>query len=706
MTSENFAAIDPGSADNRCVSDPPVRPKKPKRGTSEARERELADALRHAATLHQRGEIDAAATGYRRVLSSAPHHFAANHLLGVIELHGGRPANAVDLISQAVAVNPNDPDAQFNLGAAYMAMGRADRAVASLERAAALRPRWALALTKLGNAFLAQSQPANAIGSYRRALALEPQLLEALNNNGFAHLELGEAAAALDSFDRLLRLAPRVAGFLHNRGEALRRLNRQEEAARAYAAVMEIAPDFEWVVGKRLGAELGACNWVNYGRSVEAVESRVLEGRRACAPFEFLAVSGSTRSQLACATTYAAKLAAALPAPDAAHACPPPGGRLATLGDKLRIAYVSADFANRPVALLMVGVLEQHDRARFEIIGIALRPPDASEVGLRMARGVDRLIDVSRLNDREVSELMSELDVHIAVDLMGHTQDARQALFLQRIAPVQVAYLGFPATTGMSSMDYLLADDFLIPPDDAAFYSERIVYLPDCFQANDDRRSIGAAPTRAQAGLPEDAFVFCSFNNCCKFNPVMFDIWCRLLEARPGSVLWLLADGPEVETNLRREAKDRGVDPARLIFAGRAPYQQHLARQTVADLFLDSLPFNAGTTASDALRAGLPLLTCAGNAFASRMAGSLLRALALPELITYRLEDYERRALALSLPGSELGALRDRLRESIRTSALFDTSRFCRNLEAAYDAMWAARGRDSQSADKGPMNFS
>jgi predicted O-linked N-acetylglucosamine transferase (SPINDLY family) len=302
--------------------------------------------------------------------------------------------------------------------------------------------------------------------------------------------------------------------------------------------------------------------------------------------------------------------------------------------------------------------------------------------------------------------MMAALDIHIAVDLMGHTQGSRPALFLRRVAPIQIAYLGFPGTTGAGSMDYILADDFLIPPAETANYSEDVVYLPDFFQANDDRRAIGVAPTRAELGLPEEAFVFCSFNNSYKYNPTMFDIWCRLLTARGGNVLWLVADSSGVETNLRREARERGVDPARIIFARRAPYREHLARQTRADLFLDTLPFNAGSTASDALWAGLPLLTCAGNSYASRMAGSLLRALGLPELITHRLEDYERRALELSQPGSELGALRARLRESIRTSPLFDTARFCHNLEGAYDALWAHHVRDFQSPDSGPRNFS
>jgi predicted O-linked N-acetylglucosamine transferase (SPINDLY family) len=283
---------------------------------------------------------------------------------------------------------------------------------------------------------------------------------------------------------------------------------------------------------------------------------------------------------------------------------------------------------------------------------------------------------------------MAQLDVHIAIDLMGYTHGSRPAIFFNRAAPIQVAYLGYPGTCGSTSMDYVIADDFVIPEGSSPSYAERIASLPECFQANDDQRCVGAAPKRQQMGLPEAAFVFCSFNNSYKYNPAMFDIWCRLLDARPDSVLWLVADAPEVEVNLHREAGQRGIDAARIIFANRVPYQEHLGRQILADLFLDTLPFNAGTTASDALWAGLPVLTCPGEAFAGRMAGSLLRAAGLPELITHSLEEYEQRALELSGPGSELKDLRGRLQSASRNSALFDTTRFCRHLEAAYREMW------------------
>jgi protein O-GlcNAc transferase len=712
----------------------------------------MAEEFNQANLLLQRGEVRAAASAYRKLLARDPGHAAANHLLGVIELQCGRPGDAVTFIAKAIEADANDAHAHLNLGAAYMALGRADDALRSFDRALQGNDKWALARTNRGNALrdlgrreealveyqralalkpdyalalrncgrllhelknpaealacyeralqlspgdtaalvasgnilIALSRPGEAVTQFDKALALDPNIAEALNNRGLAQLQLGDAAAALECFDRLLRMSPQVPGFWANRGEALRRLNRFGEAAAAYSRLCDLAPDFDFGAGKLFNVRQMACEWSSFAALTAELERRVADGKRVCAPFEFLAVSDSAAAQLQCAQLYAAKLG--VPARPSAQPRPTTGS-----GEKIRLAYVSGDFANRPVAHLLVGVLERHDREKFETIGISLRPADSSDIGRRIARSFDRFIDISSKSDREVSELMAELDVHIAIDLMGHTHGSRPAIFSNRAAPIQVAYLGFPGTSGSACMDYIMADDFLIPEETRSGYAEHVVYLPECFQPNDDLRRIGAAPTRRQMGLPDAAFVFCSFNNSYKLNPAMFDIWCRLLLARPDSVLWLVADVPEVKTNLRREARQRDVDGARIIFANRVPYQEHLGRQRLADLFLDTLPFNAGTTASDALWAGLPVLTCVGGAFAARMAGSLLRTAGLPELITYSLEEYEMRALQLSAGGSELEALRERLVAESRNGPLFGTARFSRILEAAYREMWRRR---------------
>lgn len=320
-------------------------------------------------------------------------------------------------------------------------------------------------------------------------------------------------------------------------------------------------------------------------------------------------------------------------------------------------------------------------------------------MGRRLGAAFDRFIDVSARSDTEVAALMRELEVDIAVDLVGYTEFSRRAVLAQRAAPVQVNYLGYPGTLGADFIDYILADEFVVPPHLAAGYTEKVVYLPGCFQANDDRRVAPPRPTRTSVGLPGSSLVFCCFNTSAKLTPAIFAIWCRLLQAVPESVLWLVPRSREAGANLRGEMARHGVDPQRLVFADMLLYPQHLARIGLADLFLDTFPFSAGATASDALWAGVPLLSCVGEAFASRMAGSLLRSLGLAELVTTSLEDYERRALELAREPASLRALRRRLEENRRTSPVFDTTRFCRGLERAYLCMWqrAERGEPPEA---------
>jgi len=363
--------------------------------------------------------------------------------------------------------------------------------------------------------------------------------------------------------------------------------------------------------------------------------------------------------------------------------------------ERLRIAYVSADLRQHPVAHLMAGLFEQHDRERVETIGMALQPEDPSAMGQRVKNSFDQFIDVTRHSDRQVVQRLRELEVDIAVDLMGLTRWSRPGIFQQRAAPVQVNYLGYPGTTGLPAIDYLLADEGVIPPGEQPWYTEQIVYLPHSYLPNDNRRRIAPVPNRNAVGLPDVGFVFCAFTAAYKINPLMFDVWMRLLARVSDSVLWLRSMGLEARSNLRREAEHRGVSSERLIFAPHvADMADHLARQSLADLYLDTLPYNAHSTACDALWAGVPVLTCAGQGFASRGAASALAAVGLPELVTQCVEEYETLALDLARRPEFLRSLRVRLAQNRSVSPLFDTVRFCRQLEAAYFTMHerAARG--------------
>ena len=618
---------------------------------------------------------------YDRALQFKPDYAEALNNRGVVLGELKRHEEALASYDRALQLKPDYAAALNNRGAALGDLKRYEEALASYDRALQLRPRYVDALNNRGFALTRLRRYEEALAGYELALQLKPDYTEALNNRGNALAGMKRTEDALASYDRALQLRPDYAEAYGNRGNALLAMKRHEDAAKSFARLLALMPDTDYALGNLFHAQLHCCNWTDYAWNVARIVQAVKDGKKADPPLSFLAVSQSAEIQLRCSRTYVS------------DRCPPSPTPLWTgrpyKHDKISVAYVSADFRQHPVSYLMAGLFERHDRERFETIGIALLPEDESMISQRVKAAFDRFVDVSRRSDREAAALMRELEVDIAVDLMGYTADARTPIFAQRCAPIQVNYLGFPATMGAEYIDYIVADRFVIPEDQQAFYAEKVVYLPYSFQANDNKREAGGKiPARQEAGLPESGFVFCSFNNSYKLNPSFFDVWMRLLKTVTGSVLWLVGKNLSVQNNLRAEAANRGVEPDRLIFAPVLKYADHLARFRLADLFLDSLPFNAGTTASDALWSGAPVLTCTGEAFASRMGGSVLNAVDLPELVTHSLEEYEALALKLATTPAMLAGIRAKLAANRTTCPLFDTDRFRRHIEAAYVTMW------------------
>jgi predicted O-linked N-acetylglucosamine transferase (SPINDLY family) len=429
--------------------------------------------------------------------------------------------------------------------------------------------------------------------------------------------------------------------------------------------------------GTFLHQKMLCCNWDGVDVLVREIERDLAAGEKAADPFGWQGLSNSPQSLQACARIYNEERFPAKSATFARHE-----GKA-----KIRVGYLSGEFRRQATSLLLVGVLEQHDPAQFEIFAFDNGWDDHSDTRKRIDDAV-HLVDIRGLDDDQAAAVIAENQIDILVNLNGYFGEERTAVFARRPAPVQVNYLGFPGTLGASYMDYIIADRHVIPPPDRQFYDEKVVYLPDCYQANDAGRPIAShAPGRAAFGLPEQGFVFCCFNNNYKILPAVFDAWMRILRAAPGSVLWLLQDNETASANLRKEAAARGVEAGRLIFAPRMAPPDHLARHACADLFLDTLPYNAHTTASDALWAGLPVLTCRGEAFAGRVATSLLHTVGLPELVTGNLEDYERLAIALAADLEKLPAIKQKLADYRLTAPLFDTGLFTRHIEAAYAAM-------------------
>jgi protein O-GlcNAc transferase len=640
-----------------------------------------AATFQQGLALHRQGRLGEAEALYRAVLAREPSHFGALHLTGLVHYQLGKPAMAVQWIGQALAVNPASPEAHSNLGLALLDLKRPEEALASHSRSLKLRPDVPDSLNNRGNALQALNRPAEALADYDRALQLRPDFVLAHSNRGNALRALGRLEEAVAAFDRALQLAPDFDAALNNRGRALRDLKRFDEAAKSFARLLTVAPQQPYAAGMLLDTRLNFCDWADYEAASGAIVAAVERGERADAPFSFLSHALSPMAQLRCAETFVA------------FECPPSPqplvGAASARHERVRLAYLSADFHAHATAYLMAELFERHDRARFELVGLSFGPDDGSAMRRRLKAGLDRFVDVRETGDRQVAELMRDQGVDIAVDLKGFTANNRAGIFAHRGAPLQVAYLGYPGTMGAPFIDYIIADRQIIPPRLEPAYAEKVVRLPDSYQVNDRTRPIAErTPSRSEAALPQSGFVFCSFNNNYKIRPAMFDVWMRLLHQVDGSVLWLLHDNAAAVDNLRRHAETRGVAAGRLVFAPRLELAAHLARHRLADLFLDTFPVNAHTTASDALWTGLPLVTLAGETFVSRVAASLLGAAGLPELVTHSLADYEALALKLATTPQVLGAIREKLLAGHASSPLFDTDRFRRHIESAYLTMY------------------
>ncbi len=603
----------------------------------------------------------------------------------------GQPAEALASYERALQLLPRRAATCYKRGNALLALGRPADAAVSYGDAVRLRPAFVDALYNRGLALQVLNRPADALADFDAVLQSNPDDADALNNRGNTLLTLKRPADALADFDRALALTPRSTPALHNRGLALVDLKRPADAASSFAALMAIAPGYPFAKGKLLHAKMMGCDWTDLEASAEDLAQDVRAGRQSAEPFGYLAISSSAEDQQSCATTYAAAYYRPSPAP-LRHSRPESRG-------KLRIGYVSGEFRAQATAFLITELLELHDKQRFEIIGFDNGWDDGSDVRKRINGAFHEIVSIAGLSDHEAATMIAQKKVDLLINLNGYFGLERQGIFSLRPSPLQINFLGFPGTLGASCMDYIIADREVIPEDQQNFYVEKIVYLPDSYQVNDRQRRISTREvTRADAGLPERAFVFCCFNNNYKITPDVFAAWMGLLDKIAGSVLWLLEDNADAARNLRNAAARRGIAPERLVFAPKIPADEHLARHRLADLFLDTLPCNAHTTASDALWTGLPLITCRGTTFTGRVASSLLNAIGAPELITGSLDEYAALAVKLATAPAELAAIRDKLLRNRSTHPLFDTDRYRRHIESAYVTLWEKHVRGESPA--------
>lgn len=590
-----------------------------------------------AIALHRAGRLAEAEPLYRRVLRADARNFAALHMLGFLKAQRQDFEEGARLLGHALKLRPGEPQV----------------------------------LGLYANCLLMAGRFGEALPAYDQVLAANPQAIDAIYNKGVILSELKRPAEALMLFDRALAMAPNAPNILYNRGVVLAAMGRHADAVANYDRALQLQPGLTLALGNRAMSVLHLCDWPRLAQIARETPVELVS------PLVLLGYSGDKAQQLACAR---ASIARRVPAPNA------PLWRGEHYNhDRIRLAYVSADFNEHAVGVQIAPLVEAHDRSRFEVIAVSIGGEADAVMRPRLQAAFDQFHDCAAMTAADIARLMRALEIDIAIDLMGHTEGARPEIFSFRPAPVQVAWLGYPGTTGADFIDYLVGDAVVTPPQDQAFFTEMLVQLPDSYFPTDPACPIGAVPPRAEEGLPETGFVFCSFNNGWKITAAMFDTWMRLLQAVPGSVLWLKDTG--ARKPLEKATAAHGVDPARLIFAQPAPLAHHLARHALADLCLDTLPYNGHATTVHALWGGVPVVTCRGDAFAGRVAAGLLRAAGLPELVTENLADYEALALRLAQHPQDLAALKDSLARARTTAPLFDLDRLRRAIEAAYQAM-------------------
>ena len=639
-----------------------------------------------------------AAQSNRVAAELQPNFPLAHHNMGLAQEALQNTEKALSCFNQAIALQADYAPAYFGKGRVLQASKLFTEALKFFDLALQLDPKLEDVHSHRGLVLQTLRKFTEALRSYDQALEVNPELAEILNNRGVVLQELKHYPEALDSVKRAIALRPDYVLAHINLGNFFVDLKQLDAAIQIYSRALEINPDFDFLEGIRLHYQMHLCDWQTWSKRKFEILDKIKLGKNPCPSFALLAISDDLATQRLVANQWMNKMRAELAPFSATFNEPftPPFTPqfLPVAHKKIRLAYFSADFHDHATAYLMAELFELHDKTQFELIAFSFGPDKLDTMRQRLLKAFDQFIDVRLHTDLQVAQLARQLEIDIAIDLKGYTQGSRPGIFALRAAPIQVNYLGYPGTMGADFMDYLVADHTLIPPQSRVHYTEKIAYLPHSYQVNDAKRQISDRVfTREEVGLPPTGFVFCCFNNNYKITPDTFDGWMRILQAVPDSVLWLLADNPTAATNLCKEAELRGVSAKRLVFAPRLGLAEHLARHRLADLFIDSLPCNAHTTASDALWAGLPVLTCMGEAFASRVAASLLKAVGLPELITESQPAYETLAIELGRHPEKLAGIKLKLERNRLTTPLFDTTSYTRHLEALY-AQMHARARD------------
>ena len=607
----------------------------------------FSDQTLHGITLQDAGDIESAQEVFLAILRGDDTHFVSLYSLAAMSINKGNTEAGMLYSARCLSSDPGSPYGWYIHGCALKACRRFPEAHRHLDR----------------------------------SLELNPSYKEAMFEKGIIFGETKEYVQALIQFNQILQLDPEHKLALVNLATTLTILKRHDEGSHFFDRLLKIDPGHDYVLGALTHARLHSCNWTDFDINRRLIIQAVQDGKRSCKPLAFLAISDSPKDQLTCSETFTAQ------------AYPPNAEQLWSgqkfNHDRIRLGYVSPDFREHPVGHLMAGVFEHHNKANLEIYSFSLGINDNSQLRQRFIEASDRFFDVRGKTSREIAQLIRASEIDILVDLAGPTMDAQPDIFAFRPAPIQAGYLGYPGTSGAPYYDYILADETVIPESDRPFYSEEVIHLPGCYLPPDSRLKIAErTPSREEMNLPPDGFVFCSFNHDYKMNSDSFGAWMRILKRVDNSILWLMKLNEAAEGNLRNEAENHGVSASRLIFATRVPaVADHLARYRLAGLFLDTYPYNAHSTATDALRVGLPIVTLTGKSFQSRVATSILNTIGMPQLAKSTIQEYEDFAVEMASSPEKLRKLKEELAEKIPNASVFDTRFAAKRLEDAFALM-------------------
>jgi len=631
--------------------------------------------------LQETKRFEEALDSYDQAISIKPDYPDALYNRGIVLKELKRFDEALSSYSQAISIKPRFAEALNNQGLLLHELRRFDEAISSFDKAIEISPYLVEAYYNFGNALLELKRYDEAIVMYNEAIRIKPDYAEVLSNYGNAKLELKLYEEAIASYKKAIRIKPDFIDAHYNLGNALIKLKGYDEALKNYRKVLEVKPDYKFLIGLLQHFEMVICDWGNFEKQKNLILQKTHDKEKASAPFNIITLTDAPSTHRVCSEIWCQEMFPLNISLGPIYKSP--------RKKKITLGYYSADFRNHAISYLIAELFEIHNKEQFELIAFYFGPDVKDEMHNRISKAFDQFIDVHNESDQAVAKLSRQLGIDIVIDLGGLTGDCRPGIFSFRAAPIQVNYLGYPGTMGANFIDYIIADHTLIPDKSQEFYSEKVIYLPNTYQVNDRKKVISDKQfSRTELGLPKDSFVFCCFNNNHKILPTTFLGWMRILKTVKSAVLLLLEDNSRSEVNLKREAEKQGVDASRLIFVERASLRDHLARHRQADLFLDTFPYNAHTTASDALWAGLPVLTLMGESFASRVAASLLTAIDLPELITSSQEQYEALAIELATNPAKLKAIKMKLESNRLTTPLFDTPRFTKHLEESYTKMY------------------